>query len=206
MRRKIAIAEPLLFFALIMTYIWGLRSTHHEFWMALLALMLLSHCVHRERAETLGFRRRNLRECLEAYAPALALATLLLLGGGMLLDTTRPIGFTDAVLAWVAYMPWGLFQQYILNGYFMNRFDAVLSRRAAPLLSAAVFSGAHLPNSFLMVVTFVLGYCCARIYRRYKNLYFLGLAHATFGFLLFLVVPDSISHHLIVGPGWFLHR
>lgn len=54
-----------------------------------------------------------------------------------------------------------------------------------------------------MAVTLLLGYCCAIVYRRYKNLYFLGLAHGTVGFLLYLVVPDSISHHLNVGPGWF---
>ena len=28
---------------------------------------------------------------------------------------------------------------------------------------------------------------------RHKNLYFLGIAHATIGFLLFLVVPDSVA-------------
>lgn len=27
--------------------------------------------------------------------------------------------------------------------------------------------------------------------------------YATVGFLLFLVVPDSISRHLNVGPAWF---
>ena len=54
-----------------------------------------------------------------------------------------------------------------------------------------------------MGVTFLFGYCSARIYRRYRNLYFLGMAHATVGFLLFLVVPDSISRHLKVGPAWF---
>jgi hypothetical protein len=56
-----------------------------------------------------------------------------------------------------------------------------------------------------MVITLVLGYVCGRIYIRYKNLYFLGIAHATIGFLLFLVVPDSVTHHLVVGPGWYGH-
>ena len=84
-----------------------------------------------------------------------------------------------------------------------SKSDSVLSRRTAPMMSAALFSGAHLPNWFLMAVTLLLGYLCGRIYRRYNNLYFLGIAHGTVGFLLFLVVPDSISHHLIVGPGWF---
>ena len=100
-----------------------------------------------------------------------------MLASGILLQTTRPIGFEQAVLSWVAYLPWGLFQQYILNGYFLNRFETSSRRRAAPVVSAALFSGAHTPNWFLMAVTLLAGYCCARVYRRYKNLYFLGVAH-----------------------------
>jgi hypothetical protein len=49
----------------------------------------------------------------------------------------------------------------------------------------------------------LFAYCSARIYRRYPNLHFLKMAHATVGFLLFLAVPDSLSHHLSVGPAWF---
>ena len=78
-----------------------------------------------------------------------------------------------------------------------------MAPRSASLASAALFSGVHLPNWFLMGVTLLAGYCCARLYLRHRNLYFLGIAHATVGFLLFLVVPDSVSHHLVVGPGWF---
>jgi membrane protease YdiL (CAAX protease family) len=110
-----------------------------------------------------------------------------------------------ALASWLAYVPWGVFQQYVLNGYFLNRFHAVLGRRAASLIAAALFSAVHAPNWFLMVVAFPAGYCSTRIYWRYRNLYCLGLAHATVGFLLFLVVPDSVSHHLKVGPGWFGH-
>jgi len=56
-----------------------------------------------------------------------------------------------------------------------------------------------------MLVGFATGYCCARIWIRYRNLYFLGIAHGAIGSMLYLVVPDAISHHLVVGPGWFGH-
>jgi Type II CAAX prenyl endopeptidase Rce1-like len=201
--RKITIAEPISVFVLIMAYIWQLRYSHHGAWLAILAMMVVSHRLRGEEPATLGFDGRNLRDCLRDFAPAIALLALTMLAVGILLQTTRPIRFEQGLLAWAGYLPWGLFQQYILNGYFLNRFDSVLSRRTAPMMSAALFSGAHLPNWFLMAVTLLLGYLCGRIYRRYNNLYFLGIAHGTVGFLLFLVVPDSISHHLIVGPGWF---
>lgn len=202
--RRIAIAEPISIFLLIMAYIWDLRYRLPAVWLLILALMLLSHWLRRERAGSLGFRSVQLRACWHEYGPVLAFLSLLLLAAGTLLQTTRSIAFDRALIAWAAYVPWGLLQQYIVNGYFFNRLDTVLPRHA-PLLTAALFSGAHLPNWFLMIVTLGAGYCCACIYRRYKNLYFLGVAHATIGFCLFLVIPDSISHHLVVGPGWFLH-
>jgi hypothetical protein len=203
--RRVAVFEPAVVFGLIMAYIWDLRSSHSHTWLAILGLMALSHSLRHERAETLGFAVRNLRECWLEFAPALALLTLFVLGFGLLLGTIRPMDFSDEFGAWAIYLPWGLLQQYVLNGYFLNRFNSLLSRRGAPMMASALFAGAHTPNWFLMAVTLVAGYCSARIYQRYRNLYFLGIAHATVGFLLFLVVPDSISHHLRVGPGWF-HR
>jgi hypothetical protein len=203
--RRRGILEPVAVFLLIMDYIWSVRYTHPVFWLAIIGLILASHWVHRERATALGFQSLNFRKCVEDFAPGVILLGLLLVGTGQLLSTIRPIGYDRAMLAWFAYLPWGLFQQYVLNGYFLNRFERAVPRRSAHVLSAAMFSGVHLPNLFLMVVTLLLGYCSARIYSRYRNLYFLGGAHGTLGFLLYLVVPDSVSHHLVVGPGWFGH-
>jgi membrane protease YdiL (CAAX protease family) len=203
--RRIAVLEPLTVFGLIMAYIWELRYRHHSMWMAIGLFLLVSHTLRRERAEALGFHVRNLRKCLEDFLPLLGFIGLSALAAGFLLQTTRHIRFSDAILAWLWYLPWGTFQQYLLNGYFVNRLGRIMAPRSASLASAALFSGAHLPNWFLMAVTLLLGYYCACLYQRHKNLYFLGIAHATVGFLLFLVVPDSISHHLVVGPGWFGH-
>lgn len=202
-RRTLAILEPAAVFTLIETYIWGLRRLNHNLWIVILACMLLSHWLHGETPAGLGFGFRNLSDCFRELLPVLTLLMLLLLGGGILLHTARRIGTDRAVFSLAAYLPWGLAQQYALNGYFLNRFDAVASRRASPWLAAAAFCCAHAPNWFLMAVTLPLGYCSARLYHRYRNLYFLGIAHAAVGFLLFLVVPDSISRHLNVGPAWF---
>jgi membrane protease YdiL (CAAX protease family) len=203
--RRRAILEPAGIFLLIMDYIWKVRYIYPLFALGILGLVVASHWVHRERAAALGFRSVNFRKCVEDFAPAVILLALLLLGTGDLLDSIRPIGFDNAMLAWCGYLPWGLFQQYVLNGYFLNRLEQVVPRRLAIVLSAALFAGVHLPNWFLMIVTLLLGYGSAWIYSRYRNLYFLGGAHATLGFLLYLVVPDSVSHHLVVGPGWFTH-
>ena len=62
------------------------------------------------------------------------------------------------MLAWAAYLPWGLLQQYVLNGYFLNRLETLVSRqRGAGDLGGAVLRRAS-PNWFLMAVTLVAGY------------------------------------------------
>ena len=74
-----------------------------------------------------------------------------------------------------------------------ERRDFLVATQSPPNPQLRTFSGGHRP----------LGWGSTLLYRRTRNLYFLGFAHATVGLLLFLVVPDSISRHLRVGPGWF---
>jgi membrane protease YdiL (CAAX protease family) len=135
-------------------------------------------------------------------APAVMLLALTLVAIGVTCRTIRAVtpeaGFSSLAL----YCFWGLFQQYLLNGYFVNRFVEI-SPEGAPLIAAFAFAGIHTPNWFLMAVTLFAGFVCAKVYLKFRNLYALGLAHGVIGFLLYLCVPDTISHHLYVGPKWF---
>ena len=203
--QKLIVVEAAAGFTMIMLYIWRLRFSMPRAWIFILGFFILSHILRGERAAILGFRRVNFRECVETIAPALLLLALSLLALGLLLETIRPISLEYGFMCLLAYCPWGIFQQYLLNGYIANRLLAVSSGRYVPLMAAGLFAGAHLPNWFLMAVTFVTGYYSTKIFMRYRNIYFLGLAHALIGTILFVVIPDSISHHLTVGPGFFAH-
>ncbi len=199
-------AEALTVFVLIMTYIWKLRFTHPGFWLFLFAAVVVSHVARGERASTLGFRVTNLGSCIRHFgAPVIALI-LAMWGVGILAGSMRPQGFMQAAISLVWYLPWALFQQYLLNAYFLRRLEADFSRNAARILASALFCAAHAPNWLLMIVTLAGSFAAIGVYRRCHNLWFLGLAHATFGFTLFMVVPDSVSRHLRVGPGWFTYR
>jgi len=138
------------------------------------------------------------------FSTALALC-LVLLGIGALLGTLRQITVRAAVVGMASYILWGLFQQYLLNGYFVNRLAQFGGARSfAPAFAAVLLSLAHLPNWFLMAVTLAGGYVCARIYLRYRNLYVLAIAHGMVAFCLYMMVPDSVSAHFLVGPRYLL--
>jgi membrane protease YdiL (CAAX protease family) len=196
-------AEPAAIFALIMLHIWWIRARAPGFWAAILVLVIASHILRRERPSELGFGAAGLRGSADAIGPFLALAVVALAACGLLAGSFRPLTGAQALAALAWYLPWGLFQQYLLNGYFARRFRAAANPRRAALIAAALFGLAHLPNWFLAPVTFLGGWAAARFYVRHPNLYPLGLAHGVIGFLLYWVVPDWISGHLNVGPGWF---
>jgi len=204
--RKLNILEPFLIFALIVAYIWKLRFIYPSIWLVIPALMFISHLLRREGPRSIGFEVQSLWKGLNKLAPLLVLIAILMLSAGLLLHSFRQIGFEGALLALALYLPWGTVQQYALNGYFLNRFEATLSDRRASLVTALLFSAVHAPNPFLMAVTVPLGWCATLVYRRTRNLYVLGISHAIVGVLLFMVVPDSLSNHLRVGPGWFQYR
>jgi hypothetical protein len=190
--------EGVCVFLAILVYIWWLRPVLPHFWIWILAFVLGSQMWRRETPSQLGFRVDGFAAtCLDYGRIVLAVATTILFAG-LLFGTIREIPLAGAIGNFVLYCFWGLFQQYMLNGYF--------ARRIRPDLAAILFSLVHFPNWFLMVTTLVGGYAAVTVYSRYRNLYAVGLGHAIFGFALYLTVPDTISHHLYVGPRYFTNR
>src|SRR5579863_1822335 len=185
--------EPGVAFAMIVLYIWWLRFHCPYAWVVILALMIASHLREREGFRQLGFRW-NASATLWVVLGLIATSILAI---GLICRTFRQVSWQGACLSVLLYCAWGLVQQYILNGYFVNRFSDFLPHhtRAVPILAAVCFSLVHLPNWFLMIVTVAGGYVCARVYLQNRNLYFLGLEHGVTGFLIYLAVPDTISHH-----------
>ncbi|HEX8985607.1 MAG TPA: CPBP family intramembrane glutamic endopeptidase [Bryobacteraceae bacterium] len=204
-----ALGEALGVFALIMLYIWSVRFYFPWAALPVLAFVAGTHFVHGESPRHLGFGWAGLRAAFPRVMPWVAALVLALAAAGLLRGSVRKSTLPQALLGVLIYSVWGLFQQYLLNAYFVNRlaeFQGHTRGQFVPLAAAILFGLAHLPNWFLAPVTFAGGYICARLYLAHRSLYVLALAHGLVGFALLQVVPDSVTAHFVIGPRYLLPR
>jgi hypothetical protein len=192
------------FFLLLLIYIWFFAARAKPTVLVLVAFLVASHVLHDETPRELGVRWKGFVACARRFTlPVLAIAGAGVCAG-VVLHTVRPVPVWRAGEVLIGYVWWALLQQYLLNGFFTNRLAAAFDDRhqylVAPL-AGMLFAGAHAPNIFLMEVTLVSGALAAWVYRRYRNLLFLAVAHAVIGTMIWFAVSDSVSHHLRVGPG-----
>jgi len=105
------------------------------------------------------------------------------------------------------YVLWTLYQQFLLNNYFMPRLTRLLASDGAAVgLAAILFAAAHLPSPWLTAATLVWGAVSCALFRRYRNLYALGLAQGLLGLCFAVCVPDALHHHLRVGLGYLRYH
>ncbi|HYL12114.1 MAG TPA: CPBP family intramembrane glutamic endopeptidase [Terriglobales bacterium] len=103
------------------------------------------------------------------------------------------------------YAAWALVQQFLLQIFFYKRLEVALGNsRLAVLATALLFSAAHIPNPWLVPATLFGGLFFCELFRRYRNLYPLGAAHALLGFAVAEALSVVLLRHMRVGIG-YLH-
>jgi len=164
--------------------------------------IVVARCPSREE---LGFGRRGLIPSLWILPAAAVLATVGVLIARRL-GTLHPLFHPD-VQHVAGYILWTIYQQVLLNDYFLPRFSRVLGDDAPAVIATTVlFSAAHLPNLWLTVATLAWALVSCALFRRYHNLYALGLAQGVLGLCFAVCVPDSLVHHMRVGLGYLRYR
>ena len=104
------------------------------------------------------------------------------------------------------YVLWTVYQQFLLQDYFMPRLTRLLTSDRAIALAAILFSVAHLPNLSLALVTLLWGAVSCWLFRRYRSLYVVGLAQGILGLCFAVCVPDVWHHHMRVGLGYWHYQ
>lgn len=139
--------------------------------------------------------------------------TVLALGLLTSLYLVNRIEFLSGWRAEINYLPqkilhgyfWVLGQQIILNSYLTNRLYSLSGQKFLPtiLMVGVFFSLIHLPNLFLVLVTWPGGMIMSAIFLKRKNLYELALLHLVVSTILYLVVSSDIHHHFVVGQRFY---
>jgi hypothetical protein len=199
------LVELILGYALILFILWMPPFPQRILSPVALIVTLAVVLARRKNLDELGLGRRGLAASWWILPAAIVLAILSAL-------VARQVGTLHSLykgdLQHVAgYAVWTIYQQFLLNDYFMPRLTRLLpSDRAAVSLAAALFATAHLPNLALTAATLVWGAVSCALFRRYNNLYALGLAQGLLGLCFAICVPDAIHHHLRVGLGYLRYH
>lgn len=197
------LAEVILGYGLILVVLWTPDSIQRILSPFALLATLAVLLARRPSRDELGLGWRGLVPSLWILPASIVLAAAAMLFAHRF-GTLHPL--SDRNLSHVAgYVLWTLYQQVLLQDYFLSRLLRTLrSESASVIMAALLFAAAHLPNLVLTAATLVWGVVSCLLFRRYRNLYILGLAQGLLGLCFAVCVPDALHHHMRVGLG-YLH-
>jgi hypothetical protein len=198
------LAELTIGFAAILVVLW--LPTREQLIFGPIALLspLILVLLQRPTLNELGLQWRGLVSSLwilPAAALVAAAGILLARAAGTFHELYKP----DLVHVG-GYVLWTIYQQFLLQDYFMPRLARVLKMDAAIAFAAVLFAMAHLPNLVLTVATLLWGAVSCSLFRSYRSLLVLGITQGLLGLCFAVCVPEAYLHHMRVGLGyWHYH-
>lgn len=196
--------ELALGYALIIGIIWSPERAQAMLGPVALVVTLLVVLARRPSRDELGFGVRGLAASLWIFPAAIAISLVSAFVAAKM-GTLHPL-YKASVGHVAGYVLWTIYQQFLLQDYFMDRLLRLASPGEAVTITASLFSAAHLPNLVLTVATLVWGVISCLLFRRYRNIWMLGLAQGLFGLCIAVCVPDALHHHLRVGLGYLTYH
>ncbi len=195
--------ELLVGYGAIMGVIWSPERWQPILSPFVLVLTLGIILARRPSRDDLGLGWRGLIPSFWILPAAVGLAAVSILAAARL-GTLHPLYHADFPHV-AGYILWTIYQQVLLQDYFMPRLLNLLPNQFdATCLSGVLFAAAHMPNLVLTAATLIWGIVSTAAFLRYRNLWMLGLAQGLLGLCFAICVPDALQHHLRVGLG-YLH-
>jgi len=199
------LVELIFGYSMIVGIIWTPERLQRILSPVALLLTLLVVLAHRHNRDELGLGARDFVRSLWILPAAAGLAALSIFAAAKI-GTLHPLYKAD--FAHISgYVLWTIYQQFLLQDYFMDRLLRLVSGEAAAVtLAGTLFAAAHLPNLVLAAATLLWGIVSCALFRRYHNLWALGLAQGLLGLCFAVCVPDALHHHLRVGLGFLRYQ
>jgi membrane protease YdiL (CAAX protease family) len=201
------VAELFIGYALILAVIWTPRPLQHRLYFIALGWFIVSITLSFENWKAMGCCVAGFWRSSWIVGVALMMAGVATWFAATLHTLHHPGAPVRWVLTFGGYAIWALFQQLLLQRYFLARALRIIpNANAAALLAASVFALAHLPNPVLTPLTLVWGLTACLLFIRSRNVYPLAIAHAVFGICVAITVPASILHNMRVGLGYLNYQ
>ena len=193
-----------LVFALIMVAVWTPQGPVNTVVSLAAAFVILWFTVRgRYSIRELGLARPGSGVAVMLVSAIFMVATIVVVGA--VVHRLGPVQPVPWKRAW-QYAVWSLQQEFILQSFFYVRLESLLGSRRAVWGAALLFCAPHLPSPVLTLLSFIGGLLFCEMFRRYRNIFPLGLVHATLGLTIAASFPDSLLHHMRVGLGYLLYR
>jgi len=186
--------------ATIEAALWSQGRAQVRWYVIALAVLVVSVLISHPRVRELGIGLDGMRSSAWAILLAIAVCGTAILmsiyfGTFVPLYGRKPVYWHS-----IFYAIWALEQQFILNSFFYKRFEHLLGDTTwTVVVTALLFSFVHIPNPVLVPATFLGGLLFVEIFRRWRNIYPLAIAHAMFGLTLAVTFPDHWIRHMRVG-------
>ncbi len=204
LERGVLIGEVGLVFISIMIAVWAPRGVVNTGFSVLAVLCVLWFTARAGYSwRELGFSRPR-----AGTVVILALGTLMVLtivASGWLVRGFGPAQPVPGERAW-KYALWALEQESILQSFFYVRLESLLGSRRGVWGAAFLFCLAHLPSPVLTLMSLIGGLLFCEMFRRYRNIFPLGLVHGALGLTIAASLPDRWLHHMRVGLGYLSCR
>jgi membrane protease YdiL (CAAX protease family) len=196
-------AEILLALGLLELVFWTPRSPVHTGCIVALIGSVLWFGLRGRSGEELGFRWPSRRGTVLILAVGCAVAAAIPL---VFVASGHPIpanpDWPKLNNLW-PYVIWAVGQQFLLQSYFYVRFEQLFGGQAAVVVSSVLFALLHLPNLPLTGLTLAGGLFFTEMFRTYRSLHPLAIAHALMGIAIAYSFPDSLMHHMRVGLSYW---
>jgi hypothetical protein len=160
------------------------------------------------KSHTSGLAPRDLLPASRATVLFTVPAVLIVLSIGAALGTLHDRG--SFLREFAVLVAWGAAQQWVLQTVVLREVRQVLGAQRTALHApksaiagaAFLFALVHLPNPFLMLMTFTgaLGWCA--IFARYPNIIPLGVSHALATLAVLYAFDDAITGRLRIGAAY----
>jgi hypothetical protein len=205
--RRFALIAIIIAYVLVEVALWT-RGRTQLAWSAAGASWIVWATVRQKRtAQQLGIGAHGFVPSLWVVPAAIAAALLMILAGWIAGTLHGLYGPNPVIYHSVGYALWVIAQEFILQSFFYVNVEQLAGNRLrSAVIATALFTAAHLPNLLLVAATLAVGICFTQLFRRYRNIYSLGIAHGLLGLALAVSVSDDVHHHMRVGLGYLLYR